>query len=162
MQNKFFTKFDLYSILITCIIFTIAFISALNLLSDITLIKMIFLSILVMAIIFAFNSFPVYYKINERELVIKKIFSKKIIEYDSINSIAYSKNIIPLTTGTKGFLGYLGNTMSNVISFSTNQKENLLIKTKNEVRFLISPSNIDEFKKKVEKRLPTTYKHNKG
>lgn len=155
MTQKYLPKVDFISIIVTLtvllsisIVFKVFFSYSKNL--------SIFGFIILLTGIFAvLHSFPVAYILTKNELIIKKILSKKAIELHTINTVTKINHSISFTYSTKGFFGYLGKTMDGSNSYSTSLKNNLLIKTNDKKKIIISPTKMNIFQDELRKRLLT-------
>lgn len=109
-------------------------------------------AVVVGILIVVVGCFPVFYVVTEQEIVIKRLFSKKIIKISNIKNLYKIKNTVSYTFSTKGFFGYLGKTMDGATSYSTSLKHNLLIETTDNEKIIVSPSNIELFGNEVKKK----------
>lgn len=149
MKQIFTPKFDTRAKITTFIFSAFFLLSISNFFVGIT--PMRIFSVVVLSITFFVLIFqvPISFRITKEEIIIKRIFNKKIIKINKIASISKVQNTIAFTFCSQGLFGYLGKTMDGTISFSTNMKHNLLIKTIDNQSFMISPSEIDIFENQI-------------
>ena len=107
----------------------------------------IFLILLILIIIlfYILYNIPTSVVINKDAIIINRIFKKKIISYTNIKSISSVIHFHIPMSGSKGFLGYIGFTMGGGISFITNRKNVVIIKTRKGKDVFISPNNRKKF-----------------
>ncbi len=149
ITKKFNISIDVFTKVLTFSIFILCFFVVVNFLIDYNFIPAILVSLLIGV---ALYFFPIYYSITDKNIVIKRLFSKRKIPLKEIYHINSVKNTVPFSYSTKGVFGYLGKTMDGTISYSTNLKKNVLIKTNNDEKFIISPKNIEKFINEINKR----------
>src|SRR5690554_3003406 len=143
MNKKYPPHIDFLSKFITIVILVVMVMIIKTFLTDITLIKIVGLAILILSFFIVLSFFPIYYIINNDELVIKRIIADKTITIKSMTNVSKLNTVVSFTYSTKGFLGYLGKTMDGTISCSTSLKNNILIKTDMDLNIIISPKNSD-------------------
>ncbi|ATA89040.1 hypothetical protein CGC58_04510 [Capnocytophaga stomatis] len=151
MERKFLPKFDLISTIITIVLSLVIIVSASILFQNMDFGRAVVVGILLVVTIVVVGCFPVFYVVTEQEIVIKRLFSKKIIKISNIKNLYKIKNTVSYTFSTKGFFGYLGKTMDGATSYSTSLKHNLLIETTDNEKIIVSPSNIELFENEVKK-----------
>ncbi len=155
MTQKYLPKVDFISIIVTLTVLlsiSIAFKAFFSYSKNLSIFGFIILFTAIFAVLY---SFPVAYILTKNKLVIKKILSKKTIELHTINTVTKISQSISFTYSTKGFFGYLGKTMDGSTSYSTSLKNNLLIKTNDNKKIIISPTKMNLFQNELRKRLPT-------
>ncbi|MDO4782346.1 MAG: PH domain-containing protein [Capnocytophaga felis] len=151
MERKFLPKFDLISTIVTIVLSLVIIVSASILFQNMDFGRAVVVGILLVVTIVVVGCFPVFYVVTEQEIVIKRLFSKKIIKISNIKNLYKIKNMVSYTFSTKGFFGYLGKTMDGATSYSTSLKHNLLIETTDNEKIIVSPSNIELFENEVKK-----------
>lgn len=162
MKQIFTPKFDTRAKITTFIFSAFFLLSISNFFVGIT--PMRIFSVVVLSITFFVLIFqvPISFRITKEEIIIKRIFNKKIIKIDKIISVSKAQNTVAFTFSSQGVFGYLGKTMDGAISYSTSLKENLLIKTIDNQSFMISPSEIDIFENQIKSFIFSTLKHKKS
>lgn len=82
--------------------------------------------------------------VTEKSLILQKQMGKIEIDFSQIKSVRKMKyTSLPMTAGTKGFFGYIGNTLEGSTSFVKDQKNMVQIKTSTK-KYLVSCENSDQ------------------
>lgn len=161
MKQLFKPKFDTRAKITTFVFSAFLLLSISNFFVGITPMRIFSLVVLSITFLILIFQVPISYRITKEEIIIKKIFSEKIIKIDKIMSVSKAQSTIAFTFSSQGVFGYLGKTMDGTISYSTSLKENLLIKTTDNHKFMISPSEIDIFENQIKNFIFSTLKHKK-
>lgn len=144
MENKiFYTKIGTYSRLVT--LFLILFLILLIYNADSSA-RLILLIILGLSILYVFYFFPLKFKIDSQKLTIYTLFRTINIYKTDIVIVKNVEITNSFTIGTKGFFGFLGNTMGGITSYSTNLKNNIYIEYGKSKKVQISPGKYELFK----------------
>lgn len=149
--KKFLISFDINALVITISVLVVLLTVIIGLIINFKLINLLPILIICISIFLALYFFPIQFEIENNRIVIKSVFSKRTIDIDSITDITFIKNTVSFTYSSKGVFGYLGKTMDGTISYSTNLKKNILIKTFDKANFIISPKNTQDFINEIHK-----------
>lgn len=157
MVLKYTPKFDMVSRVLTCVVLAIIFAVGLQFVSVLSQKHIFILATLAIVVLVFINLFPIKYVLTEDELVIKKLFTKRVLRVRNITDLSRIEGPVSFTYSSKGFFGYLGKTMDGATSYSTSLKDNILIKTSKGVQIIISPKDILDFENELRSRLVSSY-----
>jgi hypothetical protein len=120
---------------------------------------LIIINITLLSIVF---NIPLYIRLNDESITVKKIFGKIQIKY---SDIVFAKNFNPAADsrllGSGGFGGFIGKFSNNdygwYTSYVLNNKQTFLISVKNNRKYAFSCENSKEIIDKINKRITNDF-----
>lgn len=113
----------------------------------------IFLAIVLSTSFYFYSQSLSRIQITDKSLILKKNIGRIKINFSDIEKVIKLKYAdIPMTIGSKGFFGFIGQTMDGSRSFVKNRKQMVQIITK-EKKYLVSCDSRDNFVAEINKKI---------
>lgn len=157
MKKVFYTRIGILPIAITSVLVILLLGLSLKLNKGLAVIVVF---ALISGILFASYFFPIKFIIARDQLIIQRLWSKKIILLNSIRAVSKTQKGYSFYSpssmnafNTRGFFGYLGKTPEGNISYATAMRNNIWIKTGNNKQLLISVKKPKAFIKALNSKI---------
>lgn len=113
----------------------------------------IFLAVILSTVFYFYTQSLIRIRLDEKFLVLKKNLGSIKLPYEEIDKVVKLKYAdIPMTIGSKGFFGFIGQTMDGSRSFVKDRKQMIQIISE-EKKYLISCDQRDDFLQEIGKRV---------
>lgn len=113
----------------------------------------IFLAIVLSTAFYFYSQSLIRIQITDKKLILKKNLGRIQIDFSDIHKVVKLKYAdIPMTIGSKGFFGFIGQTMDGSRSFVKNRKQMVQIIT-NGKKYLISCDNREDFIEEINRKI---------
>lgn len=113
----------------------------------------IFLAVILSTVFYFYTQSLIRIRLDKRFLVLKKNLGSIKLPYEEIDKVVKLKYAdIPMTIGSKGFFGFIGQTMDGSRSFVKDRKQMIQI-VSGEKKYLISCDQRDDFLQEIGKRV---------